>query len=53
MHKKVRFQTVETRFWKSYKRNNDLKHGLNDVTVALDKIYFRVDRKRHATRTER
>ena len=29
--------SLETRFWKSYKRNSDLKHGLNDVTVALHK----------------
>ena len=25
--------SVETRFWKSYKRNSDLKHGLNDITM--------------------
>ena len=36
MHKKVRFKTVfslDTRFWKSYKRNSDLKHGLNEVAM--------------------
>ena len=25
--------SLETRFWKSYKRNSDLKHGLNEVTM--------------------
>ena len=34
-HKKLRFKTVslETWFLKSYKRNSDLKHGFNDVTM--------------------
>ena len=25
--------SLETRFWKSYKRNGNFKHGLNDVTM--------------------
>ena len=25
--------SLETRFWKSYKRNSNFKHGLNDVTM--------------------
>ena len=25
--------SLETRFWKSYKRNSDLKHSLDDVTM--------------------